>query len=290
MLKRAAKRQKKEHRGGCRMDLPKYYAELIEGDGILDGFSLAGDILTGVVRDPLGTLGSIGETFSNKEIWEAADDYFRKDVSFQKALGITKSITDVLQKILNAVPGIKDISKPIFKGWDALAKEFKAKPGTQLTNKIADWGRGMDEWDRIKSKHPDIGLGLMGTVFHLFKKLGMTKLKAAMPEILKDYHRRQELYNKYLEQDIKEQLEKQKADSVIELATNSKGQSDAILKAIKERPSEVSPEFHIALFKYMRSKSPKSGNIIEAKRILQPGNFSISSQLYKLDKQRGWKY
>jgi hypothetical protein len=279
MLKKSLRSQKREQRGqGCKCQ---------RGEGIFDGFSLAGDILSGVAKDPVGALSSIGETFSKKDIWESANKYFREDESFQKALNITTDITDVLQKVLNNIPGVKDISKPIFKGWDALSKEFTAKPGAKLTNNIADWGKKADEWDRIRKKHPDIGGGLFDSVFYWFKKLGMTKYKAKIPEILKDYHRRQKLYNKYLEQDIKERLKTLGEKAVVELATNDKGQSNAILKAIKANPSGVSPEFHIALFKYMRSGKEKNDNINEAKRLLQPGNYNISSQVYKLDKKEG---
>ena len=296
MLKRAVKRQKREQRGGRSVGKERSERSrnqthagscIIEGDGILEGFSFAGDILSGVAKDPLGAISAIGDTFSKGDIWKAADKYFREDAGFQKALGITTGITDVLQKVLGAVPGVGNISKVIFKGWDALTGEFKAKPGAVLTNKMADWGRKADEWDRIKKKHPDIGLGLMGTVFYWFKKLGMTKTKAKMPEIIKDYHRRLMLFNKYLEKDIKERLKDLGGKAVIELAENKSGQSDAILKSIKENPSGVSPEFHIALFKYMRSSSPKSANLIEAKRILQPSGFNISSQVFKLDKKEG---
>jgi len=37
----------------------------------------------------------------------------------------------------------------------------------------------------------------------------------------------------------------------------------------------------------MRTDKPKNDNIKDAKKILQPGGYNISSQLYKLDKQQG---
>jgi len=256
-------------------------------DNLEAGFNLAGDIATGIVKDPIGAVEMIGDTFSKKDIWDAADKYFREDESFQKALGITTAITDKLEKVLGAIPGVGEISDVVFKGWDKLTGEFKAKPGATLTNNIKKWGEKADEWDRIRRKHPDIGGGLLDVVFYWFKKLGATKYKQKLPEILKDHQRRVLLFNKYLEQDIKDNIKKLTGEAVSELATNRKGRSSAILKAIKAKPSAVSPEFHIELFNYMRTNKSKNDNIKEAKKILQPRNYQISSQVFKLDKQQG---
>ena len=256
-------------------------------ENLSKGFSLAGDISSGIVKDPVGAVEMIGDTFSKKDIWKAADKYFREDESFQKALGITTAITDQLEKVLGAIPGVGEISDVVFKGWNKLTGEYKAKPGAKLTNNIKKWGEKADEWDRIRRKHPDIGGGLLDVVFYWFKKLGATKYKQKLPEILKDHDRRVKLFNKYLELDIKDNIKKLTGDAVSELATNRKGRSNSILKAIKAKPSAVTPEFHIALYKYMRSDKPKNDNINEAKKILQPGGYNISSQLYKLDKQLG---
>jgi len=277
MLKRAVKRQKREQRGGG--SVGKECGCIIEGDGILEGFSFAGDILSGIAKDPVGAISSIGDTFSKEDIWKAADKYFREDASFQKALGITTGITDVLQRVLGAVPGVGNISKVIFKGWDALTGEFKAKPGAVLTNKMADWGRKADEWDRIKKKHPDIGLDLMGTVFYWFKKLGMTKTKAKMPEIIKDYHRRLMLFNKYLEADVKAKLSDMGKLAVMELQTNQRGKSDAILKAIKSDPKGVSSEFRRALGE-VKSGSERSGSQTHAGDKSLSKNLSEVKQMY----------
>ena len=256
-------------------------------DNLEAGFSSAGDILTGVAKDPVGSIQMIGDTFSKESTWQQIDTYMRTDEGFQKAMGITTAITDKLEKVLGAIPGVGQISDVVFKGWNALTGEFKAKPGAKLTNYLGKWGEKADEWDRIRKKHPDIGPALMTAVFYWFKKLGATKYKAKLPEILKDHQRRVLLFNKYLEQDIKERLKSLGENAVSELATNRKGQSNAILKAIQANPAAVTPEFHIALFKYMRSDKPKNDNIKEVKRILQPRNYAISSQLYKLDKKLG---
>lgn len=256
-------------------------------DNLSKGFSLAGDIASGIVKDPVGAASDIGSHFSKKSTWEAIDKHFREDEGFQKALNITNAITDKLEKVLGAIPGVGEISDVVFKGWNKLTGEYRAKPGAKLTNKMKDWEYKANEWDRIRKKHPDIGSGLMETVFYWYKKLGATKYKEKIPMILKDYHRRVKLFNKYLEQDIRDNIKKLTGDAVSELASNRKGRSNSILKAIKAKPFDVTPEFHIELFKYMRSDKPKNDNIKDAKKILQPAGFNISGQIYKLDKQQG---
>ena len=114
-------------------------------DSLSKGFSLAGDIATGIVKDPVGSAEMIGETFSKKDTWDAIDKHFREDEGFQKALGITTAITDKLEKVLGAIPGVGQISDVVFKGWDKLTGEYKAKPGAKLTNKMRDWGYKADE-------------------------------------------------------------------------------------------------------------------------------------------------
>ena len=78
-------------------------------------------------------------------------------------------------------------------------------------------------------------------------KLGMTKYKAKIPMILKDYRRRVKLFNKYLEADIRTILNNLGKEIVRELQSNRKGKARAIVEAIKKNPKGVSSEFRRAL-------------------------------------------
>lgn len=251
------------------------------------GKGLFEDIATGIVKDPIGALSSIGQTFSKNSTWKGIDKFIREDEGVQKAIGITTAVTDKLEKVLGAIPGVSEVSDVVFEGWNKLAKEFKAPKGAKLTNGLYDLGEKFKEWDRIRKKHPDILGNWFQTIMYFFKKLGMTKFKQQIPVIMQDFARRAKLYNKYLEEDIKEKLVNLGEKAVVELATNQKGQSNAILKAVKANPKSVTPEFHIALYKYMRSDKEKNDNIKEVKKLLQPGNYLIQSQLFKLDKKLG---
>jgi hypothetical protein len=236
-------------------------------DSLVKGFSLAGDIATGIVKDPVGAAEMIGQTFSKKETWDAIDKHFREDEGFQKALGITTVVTDKLEKVLGSIPGVGQISDVVFKGWDKLTGEYKAPAGAKLTNKMRDWGHKADEWDRIRKKHPDIGGTLMESVFYWFKKLGSSKYKEKLPMILKDHQRRVKLFNKYLEADVKAKLADMGKLAVMELQTNKKGKSNAILKAIKANPKGVSSEFRRALGEVKSGDKSLSKNLAEVKQM-----------------------
>jgi hypothetical protein len=235
-------------------------------DSLVKGFSLAGDIASGIVKDPVGAAEMIGETFSKKETWDAIDKHFREDEGFQKALGITTAVTDKLEKVLGAIPGVGQISDVVFKGWNKLTGEYKAPAGAKLTNKMRDWGHKADQWDRIRKKHPDIGGTLMETVFDWFKKLGASKYKAKLPMIIKDHQRRVKLFNKYLEADVRAKLADMGKLAVMELQNNKRGKSNAILKAIKSNPKGVSSEFRRAL-QMVKSGPSLSKNLSEVKSL-----------------------